>query len=94
MWEETLLTGNVDRLLNTRRSAHIHGRIPERSMLDDFAEEITETPETPAAANLFNTRDNNKQEILNKTWAQAFHHTLAQLLFTGIQCRKDAQTEI
>ena len=34
-----------------------------RGVLDDFPEEITETPETPetpAASNLFNVRDDNE----------------------------------
>ena len=31
-----------------------------RGVLENFPEEITETPETPAAANLFNVRDDNK----------------------------------
>ena len=52
--------------------------------LDDSPEEITETPETPTASNLFNVRDNNKQELLGKTRAQAFHHIVEQLLFNGI----------
>ena len=30
-----------------------------RGVLGNFPEEITETPETPAAAHLFNVRDNN-----------------------------------
>ena len=30
-----------------------------RGVINDFPEEITETPETPAAENLFNIRDNN-----------------------------------
>ena len=63
-------------------------------MIDNLSEDITETPETPAAANLFNVRDNNELELLDKTWAQEFHHAVAKLLFTGVQCRKDAQTEI
>ena len=63
-------------------------------MLDDFLEKITVTPETPAAENLFNVRDNNNQELLDKTWAQEFHHAVEQLLFTGIRCRKDVQTTI
>ena len=63
-----------------------------RGVIADFPEEITETAETPAASNLFDVRDNNKLEILNKTRAQAFHPVVAQLLFTRIQCRKDAQT--
>ena len=65
-----------------------------RGVLDDFPKEITETPETPAASNLFNVRDENEQELLDKTRAQAFHHEVAQLLFTGIRCRKDTQTVI
>ena len=40
-----------------------------RGVLDNFLEEITETAETPAASNLFDVRDNNKLEILNKTRA-------------------------
>ena len=32
-----------------------------RGVLDDFPEETTETPETPAASNLFNVRDDNEQ---------------------------------
>ena len=38
--------------------------------------------------------DNNKQELINETRAQAFHQAVSQLLFTGIQCRKDTHTAI
>ena len=55
-----------------------------RGVLDDLPEEITETPETPAASNLFNIRDDKEQELFDETRAQAFHHAVAQLLFTGI----------
>ena len=65
-----------------------------RGVLDDLPELITETPETTSAANIFNVRDNNKQELVDKTRAHEFHHTVEQLLSTGIQCRKDAHTEI
>ena len=65
-----------------------------RGLLDDFPEDITETPEKPATSNLFNVREDSEREILDDTWAQAFHHTVAQLLFTGIQFRKDKQTAI
>ena len=65
-----------------------------RGVLDDSPEEITETPEKPAASNLFNVRDDKEQEILGDKQAQVFHHTVTQLLFTGIRCRKDAQTAI
>ena len=63
-------------------------------MLEDFPEEITETLETPAASKILNVRDNNEQELLDKTRYRAFHHTVAQLIFTGIRCRNDAQTTI
>ena len=65
-----------------------------RGVIDEFPEEITETTETPAASNLFNVRDKNERSLLDKTRAQAFHHAVAQLLFTGTRCRKDAKTEI
>ena len=55
-----------------------------RGVLDNFQEEITETPETPAALNLFNIRDGNERELLDERWTQAFHHSVTQLLFTGI----------
>ena len=55
-----------------------------RVVLDDFPEEIKKTPETPAASNLFNVRDNNERELLNETQSQAFHHAVAQFLFTII----------
>ena len=31
-----------------------------RVVLEDFPEEITETPKPPATSNLFNVRDNNE----------------------------------
>ena len=65
-----------------------------RGVFNDFPEEITYTPETPAAKKLFNVRYNNNRELLNNTWAQAFHHTVAQLIFTGIRCRNDAHMVI
>ena len=65
-----------------------------RGVLDDFPEEITETPETTNTSNPFNVRDDKEQEILHETRAQAFHHAVVELLFTRIRCRKDAQTAI
>ena len=84
MWLDCSIPGEV----------HISMEEYLRGLIYYFSQEITETPETPAASNLFNVRDKNERELLDKTWAQAFHHTVSQLLFTGIRCRKDAQTEI
>ena len=53
-------------------------------VLDNLQEEITDTPETPDEAELLNVRDNNEQEILEDTRAQAFHQAVEQLLFIGI----------
>ena len=44
--------------------------------------------------NLFIVREDREREILNETRAQAFYHAVAELLFTRIRCRKDAQTAI
>ena len=44
--------------------------------------------------NLFNVREDSKQELLDETQSQVFHHAVAQLIFTRIGCRKDAQTSI
>ena len=65
-----------------------------RGVLDNFPEDITETSETPAASNLFIVWEDREQELLNDKRDQAFHSAVAQLLFTGIRCRKDAHTAI
>ena len=83
----------MDRSLNTGRSTHTNGKY-FRLFIDDFPEEITDTPETPAALNLFNIRDNNEQELLDKSRDQAFHHAVEKLLLTGIRYRKEEQTAI
>ena len=65
-----------------------------RGVIDNFPEDITETLETPVASNLFNVREDNEQEIIDETWAQAFQYAVAQLLLTGIGCRMDTHTAI
>ena len=61
-----------------------------RGVPDHFPEEITETPETHAASNRFNVRDDNELELLDDKRDQAFHDAVAQLIFVGIRYRKDA----
>ena len=51
MWLDYSIPGGV----------HISMEEYLRGVLDNFPEEITETPETPTASNLFNVRDNNEQ---------------------------------
>ena len=55
-----------------------------RLVLHDFLEEVTETPESSTAAKRFDVRDDNKRELLDEKRAQALHHAVAQLPFTGI----------
>ena len=55
-----------------------------RGEFDDFPEDITDTPETTDSSNLFNVRYDNERELLDEIRAQAFHHAVEHLLFTGI----------
>jgi hypothetical protein len=50
-------------------------------VLTDFPEAITTSCATPAADNLFTIRDEASTKLLPEAQAQAFHHTVAQLLF-------------
>ena len=84
MWLDYLVPGEVQILTEDYM----------RGVLDIYPEEITESPETPAATNLFVIREENERGKLDETRAQAFHHATAQLLFTGIRYIKDAQTAI
>ena len=51
-------------------------------VLNESPEEITETPETPTAENIFNVRDYRERELLDEAREQAFHHSVTQLLLT------------
>jgi hypothetical protein len=50
-------------------------------VLTDFPEAITTSCATPAADHLFTIRDKASAKFLPEAQAQAFHHTVAQLLF-------------
>ncbi len=50
-------------------------------ILNDFPEAITTSCATPAADHLFTVRDKATAKFLPETQAQAFHHTVSQLLF-------------
>ena len=61
----------------------------------DFPEEIKSTHETPAADHLFKTRDDDpERKVLPEEQAQAFHHTVAQLLFMCMRARPDIETAV
>ena len=61
-----------------------------------FPEKITTTAETPAAEHLFKVAegDDHTTKILPEEQAQAFHHTVAQLLFLCMRARPDIQTAV
>ena len=60
-----------------------------------FPEEITTTAETPAAEHPLKTGDReDNTKALPEEQAQAFHHTVAQLLFLCMRARLDIQTAV
>jgi hypothetical protein len=56
-----------------------------RIVIKEFPEEITGVWVTPAGDHRFKVRDDGKK--LNKEQAEAFHHTVNQLLFAANQAR-------
>jgi hypothetical protein len=52
-----------------------------KKVLEDFPEAITTSCATPAANHLFAVQDKKEAKFLPEEQAQAFHHTVAQLLF-------------
>jgi hypothetical protein len=63
-------------------------------ILTDFPEPITTSCTTPAAYHLFTVREENKAKFLPEAQAQAFHHTVAQLLFLCKQTQRDIQMAV
>ena len=62
------------------------------SIIADFPEQITGVSATPAADHLFKVREDGKK--LNEEQADAFHHTVYQLLFAANRARRDIQTAV
>ena len=62
------------------------------SIIADFPELITGVSATPAADHLFKVRGNGKNP--NEEQADAFHHTVYQLLFAANRARRDIQTAV
>ena len=57
-----------------------------------FPQEITGVCATPASDNLYKVRKEGRK--LNKEMAEAFHHTVYQLLFAVNRARNDIQTVV
>jgi hypothetical protein len=62
--------------------------------IDDFPKTITTTCTTPAADHLFTVCDEQEAKFLPEQQAQAFHHTVMQLLFLCKCTQRDIQTAI
>ena len=65
-----------------------------QNVIADFPEEIKHTSPTPHADHLFKVRDKDDAKYLEEQQAQAFHHTVAQLLFLACRGRRDIQTAV
>ncbi len=63
-------------------------------ILTTFPKAITTSCATPAAGHLFTICDEASAKFLPEAQAQAFHHTVAQLLFLCKQSRQDIQTAV
>ena len=65
-----------------------------KKVISGFPEDIHGSAATPAGENLFKVRNDGDRVLLDETRAQAFHSTVAQLLFVTTRCRRDIQTAI
>jgi hypothetical protein len=63
-----------------------------KKVIREFHEEITGVCATPANDYLFKVRGNATK--LNEELADAFHHTVYQLLFAASRARRDIQTAV
>jgi hypothetical protein len=62
--------------------------------LGGFPEVIEGAAPTPALEHLFDVRPDEERTLINEEQAQAFHHAVAQLIFTSARSRKDMQTAV
>ncbi len=63
-------------------------------ILTDFPEPITTSCATPAVDHLFTVLEESEAKFLPEAQAQAFHHTVAQLLFLCKRTQRDIQTAV
>ena len=64
-----------------------------KKVIIEFPEEITGTCTTPVSDHFFKMREDGRNK-LSEGLADAFHHTVYQLLFTANSARHDIQTAI
>lgn len=76
----------------TDGEVHVNMKQYLDKVISEFPEEITGISATPAADYLFQVRDDGRK--LNDEQAEAFHHTVYQLLFASTRARRDIQTAV
>ena len=65
-----------------------------KKVIMGFPEAVSGSSATPAVDHLFQVRDPSKVKALPEHKAQAFHHTVAQLIFLSTRARQDVQTPV
>lgn len=63
-------------------------------VISEFPEKIDKVALTPAGEHLFQVQNEKERERLPKEQAQAFHQTVAQLLFLTARPRRDIRTAV
>jgi hypothetical protein len=63
-------------------------------VISDFLEKIASSCTLPAGDHLFTVRAASEAKLLSEEQVQAFHHTVAQLLFLCKQTGRDIQTTV
>jgi hypothetical protein len=65
-----------------------------KEIIDGFPEAIEGSASTPATDHLFKVREGDGKKTLPEEQANAFHRTVAQLLFLSGRARRDIQTAV
>jgi hypothetical protein len=65
-----------------------------KKIIHGFREVIEKTSASPASDHLFQVRDEAEAKLLPEEQADAFHTTVAQLLFLPARARRDIQTAV
>ena len=65
-----------------------------RAVLEYFLEKIIGRANMLTSNHLLKIQNGEEQVLLDKQRARAFHHSIAQLLFTSTMIREDIQTTV
>jgi hypothetical protein len=85
-------TGKVHDYLGMIFDFSDRDKVKLTKVIADFPEEKIEKAATPDGDHLFKVRDEGRK--LNEEQADAFHHTVYQLLYVANRARRDIQTAV